>query len=141
MRHLRSVPGGLALVGWPPLLAATGILWLAPAPLGAAGLALARLLPDGGGTFVLLVVGTALALSPAFSWIGWLIALPVVAALLHRGWFGWLPAAATGATAGMIAAKVVGSDVAAGFGLVMLILLRGVLGLVRPAAFALPRAF
>jgi hypothetical protein len=141
MRHLRSAPGGLALVGWPGLLGVVAALWLAPAPLGAAGLALARLLPDGEGALLLLVAGTALALSPAFSWIGWLIALPVVAALLHRGWFGWLPAAATGATAGMIAAKVVGSEVAAPFGLVMLVLLRGVLGNVRPAAFALPRTF
>jgi glucose-6-phosphate-specific signal transduction histidine kinase len=69
-----------------------------------------------------------LVLSPLFSWIGWLIALPPVWLALRFGWFGWLSAAAIGAAAGGVAGEIAGTALALPFGLVALVALRAVLG-------------
>ena len=129
MDVLRSAP--LAPVPWWQLLGAMGALWLAPVALGLAGLgafaALGRVLQAETG-YALWFGATALALSPAFSWIGWLIALPAVALALSRGWFGWLTAALIGAIAGSVAGAIAETTIALPFGLLALLALRGVLG-------------
>lgn len=69
-----------------------------------------------------------LIFSPVFSWIGWVLALPVIWYLLRDGWFGWLSAALAGAVMGAIAGGFIDSSAALPFGLVALVALRAVLG-------------
>lgn len=133
-RHLRSAPRGLALVGWPRLLTAGAVLWLAPVTLGVAAQGLAFLLPPEPA-LMLAVSGMALVASPLFSWTGWLAALPLSALALHLGWFGWMVAALVGAFSGWLAGEAVGTDLGGGFGLVSVLALRLVLGRLVPAAF------
>ncbi|MBD3763532.1 MAG: hypothetical protein IE927_02040 [Rhodobacterales bacterium] len=142
MKHLRSAPGGWTVVGPGGLLLAGATLWLAPVAAGLVLLAVFALVGDWAGVtgLALWAAGMALVLSPVFSWIGWLIALPATALLLRQGWFGWLPAAALGAVAGLLAAEVAQSELAPWFGLVSVTGLRDLLGLRHPAAFTLPRA-
>lgn len=133
-RQLRSAPGGLALVGRVRFVLTAAILWLAPGALGAALLALAD--PGAGETgYRLWQIGSALGVSPLFSWAGWLIALPLAALALHRGWFGWLPAALIGAFSGWLIGLFAGAELAGAFGMVMLLALRALLGATAPAAF------
>lgn len=133
-RHLRSAPGGLALVGRVRLVLTATVLWLAPGAVGAALLALAD--PRNGETgFRLWQIGSALGVSPLFSWAGWLVALPLAALALHRGWFGWLPAALIGAFSGWLVGLYAGADLAGAFGMITVLALRGLLGFTVPAAF------
>ena len=124
---------------WRQLLAATGVLWLAPMALGLCGLAIFMAFSRGLGdqmygelALSLWAISYALLLSPAFSWVGWVIALPAVAFALGRGWFGWGPAALIGITAGTVAGAVVESDLALPFAILALLALRAVLGRVLP---------
>ncbi|QYZ70785.1 hypothetical protein [Neotabrizicola shimadae] len=133
-RHLRSAPGGLALVGRVRLVLTATVLWLAPGAVGAALFALAD--PGAGeGGYRLWQIASALGVSPLFSWAGWLMALPLTALALHVGWFGWLPAALIGAFAGWLIGLYAAADYAGAFGMVMLLALRAILGATAPAAF------
>lgn len=133
-RHLRSAPGGLALVGRVRLVLTATVLWLAPGAIGAGLLALAD--PGAGeGGYRLWQIASTLGISPLFSWAGWLVALPLAALALHRGWFGWLPAALIGAFSGWLVGLFAGAELAGAFGMVAVLALRGLLGFTVPAAF------
>jgi len=124
---------------WARLLGSVAALWVAPVALGLAGLMLFiaanRLLDGQGGADIVLGLwffSYALVLSPVFSWVGWLIALPPVALAVHRGWFGWGAAALIGAAAGSIAGAAVETEIALPFGVLALLALRALLGRVLP---------
>ena len=53
-------------------------------------------------------LATALTISPAFTWIGLSLSVPIVLGLLMRGWFGWLPAILAGAASGTMATALMG---------------------------------
>ena len=115
---------------WRALGFAVVALWLAPMALGLAGLLLFAMLSQPAPEIALgLWFGSyALLLSPVFSWIGWLIALPAIATALWRGWFGWITALAVGAGAGGLAGAVVESALSLPFGMIALGALRAGLG-------------
>lgn len=132
MALIRSTP--LIPLPWPPLLLAVAGLWIAPVLVGVFGLAMFMLIGKTYGEMGLGIwfVANALTFSPLFSWVGWLIALPLVALALRGGWFGWATAAALGALAGMAAGALVDSELAPPFGVAALLVLRLVLGRVLP---------
>lgn len=114
--------------GWGPLVILAAVLWIAPGLVGGLLLALSRLVIAGVGPLGdLWAIAAILTLSPMFSWMGWVLALPAAWWLSRKGWFGWLPAAATGYVSGLLAGQVMGGEVAPWFGLVSLILLRALL--------------
>lgn len=117
-------------VPWRILLPGMAALWIAPALVGVFGLAVFALIGEGWADLGLGLwfYANALIYSPLFSWIGWLIALPMVWAALRFGWFGWASAAAIGAAAGLIAGQMAQTELALPFGLAALLALRGVLG-------------
>ena len=132
MALIRSTPQNP--VPLQPLLLSVVALWLAPVLVGFAGLAMYGLIGKTWAEFGLGVwfVANALAFSPLFSWVGWLIALPAIWAALRLGWFGWLGALAIGAAAGAIATEVVQTPAALPFGIGALLALRAVLGRLVP---------
>lgn len=132
MALIRSTP--LIPLPWPPLLLAVAGLWIAPVLVGVFGLAMFMLIGKTYGEMGLGIwfVANALTFSPLFSWVGWLIALPLVALALRHGWFGWATAAALGALAGLAAGALVDSELAPPFGVAALLALRLVLGRVLP---------
>ena len=69
-----------------------------------------------------------LIFSPVFSWVGWVIAAPVIWFLLRDGWFGWGSAALVGIVIGAVAGGLVGTSAALPFGLVAILALRLLLG-------------
>ena len=121
-------------VPWQSLLLAVATLWLAPVLVGFVGLAMYGLIGKTWAEFGLGVwfVANALAFSPLFSWVGWLIALPPVWAVLRFGWFGWLGALGIGAAAGGLAGEIAQTAAALPFGMVAILILRAVLGRVIP---------
>lgn len=68
-----------------------------------------------------------LIFSPIFSWVGWLLAAPLVWFLLRDGWFGWGNAGAVGLIVGMVASGLVGTTAAVPFAIIATLALRGVL--------------
>ena len=131
MAILTSRP--LSPLPWGRLLAATVGLWLSPVALGLFGLLVFTVTVRswGGGSehaLTLWAVSYAFLLSPLFSWIGWALALRVVALALSRGWFGWVPSCLIGVAAGEVAGSIVASEVALPFAILSLLALRAVLG-------------
>jgi hypothetical protein len=124
---------------WGRLLATMGGLWIAP--VGAGGVVflmsmpltlLADHQPYSGLAVGLGLVGLGLILSPAFAWIGWLLAVPLVVLAVLRGWFGWGSALLIGAAAGAVAGDLAGTDLALPFGILALLVLRAILGRLLP---------
>lgn len=132
MALLRSQPQ--VPLRWPPLLVSVAALWLAPIAVGLLGLAMyfafGRIWADLG--LGVWFVANALTLSPLFSWLGWLIALPMIWAALRHGWFGWASAALIGAAAGAAAGKLADTELALPFGILAILALRFVLGRLLP---------
>jgi hypothetical protein len=107
------------------------MVWLLPMALGLGGLLLTFSVNRLAGAEAALVpwaISYALLFSPAFSWLGWLLALPPAALALWRGWFGWISAGLIGAGAGALAGALVDTELALPFGVVGLVALRAVLG-------------
>ncbi|RUS58565.1 hypothetical protein EGN72_16635 [Pseudorhodobacter sp. E13] len=129
MRLFRSAPqdpvpktlffGGIAALWAAPLL--LGWLFSALAPMAKPFLSSEAQLYLYGWTYLLFF-------SPLFSWVGWLVAAPLLWVMLRHGWFGWASAAALGAAAGAIAGALTSSAAALPFGLVALLCLRALLG-------------
>ena len=74
-------------------------------------------------------------LSPAFTWFGLLLAAPLTAILMDRGWFGWLPAFAFRTSAGAGQSWLVGTPIALPFGACLAVILRAKLVRLAPEAF------
>lgn len=112
-----------------------GTLWLLPMALGLAGLVLTLSVNRLAGAEAALApwaISYALLFSPAFSWVGWLLALPPVALALWRGWFGWVSAGLIGAGAGALAGALMDTELAPPFAIASLLALRAVLGRLLP---------
>ncbi|NEX47236.1 hypothetical protein [Pseudotabrizicola algicola] len=120
---------------WRDLLTAAVVAVLLPAATGVLCLGLLRLagpaLPPAQG-LALWVTGTALMLSPLLSLAGMILALPVASLLIRLGWFGWLPAAATGLAIGGAIGAMADFAPSAVSGAMILLILRAVLGILRP---------
>lgn len=69
-----------------------------------------------------------LVFSPLFSWLGWLLATPLIWFLLRDGWFGWASAALIGLLVGAVAGGFIDTSAGMPFGAVALIALRVLLG-------------
>jgi hypothetical protein len=140
MSLLFSAPDGYASLRFRGLLLGLIIAWLLPSSVAAMALAVQWLLgtPAMGDGFLMLWAGSYLLLiSPALSWLGLVLAAPLVAILMDRGWFGWIPALMLGILCGGVTAVLMGHVVAVSFGAALLVILRGVLGRICPQAFDL----
>lgn len=119
------------------LLYATVAALVIPAALGAAMLALFNI---GGRVFSnefalsLWIGGMTLLLSPFLAIAGMILAFPVASYLIRLGWFGWASAAVTGLAIGGVLSGLMEVDLAAPFGMASLLILRAVLGRLRPMA-------
>lgn len=134
-----SAPNGFAIAGWRRVLIAGAAAWLAPAVFGLLVLGVLRLLGLerlGDTGLILWALGVLFVLSPVLSWMGLVAAAPLVAVLMDRGWFGWLPAIALGMAVGAAIGLLMGNDLGVTFGAAMLGIFRAVLGRLSPEAFA-----
>lgn len=137
MTLLLSTPNGFSLLGWRKFGLAALITWLLPAVLAGIALVLQWLLGsrDWGDGFLMLWVMTVLLLySPALSWFALVVSVPLVWALMQRGWFGWIPALLIGMALGAALAFIVGNDALVTFGAAQIALLRAVVGRLCPPA-------
>ena len=120
---------------WRDLITAAAAAVLLPCALGILCLGVFTLaqtvLPSGLG-ITLWVIGTALMLSPLLSLAGMILTLPVASLLIRLGWFGWLPAAATGAVIGAVVGAMMDFAPGALAGAAIMLILRAALGLLRP---------
>ncbi len=142
MSLLLSGPDGYRMLSFKGLLKALLIVWLLPSALAAVALGLQWLfntisLGPGG---IMLWTGTILLLaSPILSWLGLVLAAPIVTALMDRGWFGWIPALTLGLIVGGIIAWLMDHELALSFAAAQITTLRALLGRLCPAAFILPQ--
>ncbi|MEF3047305.1 hypothetical protein [Pseudotabrizicola sp. L79] len=122
---------------WRDLLTAAFAALVLPALLGAVMLGVFYLigakLPGDSG-LLLWAGGMMLLLSPMLAAAGMVLAVPVASLLLRLGWFGWAPAAVTGLSIGAVMAGMLSYELAAPFGMGSLLILRAVLGRLRPMA-------
>ncbi|MFN4128776.1 MAG: hypothetical protein ACK4GC_03015 [Paracoccaceae bacterium] len=120
---------------WRDLLMAAAAAVLLPSAVGIVCLgvfrAVDRIVPSGFG-MALWAVGTALMLSPLLSLAGMILTLPVASLLIRLGWFGWLPAAATGLVFGGVIGAMMEFPSGAWAGAAIVLILRATLGLLRP---------
>ncbi|WP_435258423.1 hypothetical protein ACSBLW_01160 [Thioclava sp. FR2] len=106
-----------------------------PAALGAAMLGVFNV---AGNVFSeefalsLWIGGTVLLLSPFLAVSGMILAVPVASYLIRLGWFGWIPAGLVGLAIGTLLPGMLEYNLAAPFGLASLLILRAVLGRLRP---------
>lgn len=139
MSLLGSVPGGYGLLRLRGL--ARGLLWawLLPSLLAGMALLIQNILNTqswGDGALMLWAGSYLVLISPALSWLGLILAAPIIAVLMNRGWFGWLPAPLLGLALGAGIGQIFSFPWAGAFGAVQLLLLRGLLGQICPRAFA-----
>lgn len=116
------------------VLLAFFLAWIAPVGIGlivlVSAMAIGRLWADWG--LGLWLLANLLVFSPLYSWIGWLIALPLVMLALRWGWFGWGVAGLIGGGSGLLAGALAEAEVALPFGILALLALRAVLGRMLP---------
>jgi len=132
---LRSAPDGFATLGWRRALAAHAMAWLAPAAIGAALQALLWSFGTqtwGEAWLMLWALAALLILSPAFTWFGLVLAAPLTAILMDRGWFGWLPALGLGTVIGAALGWLIGTPLALPFGAATALVLRLALARIAP---------
>lgn len=122
---------------WRDLLTAAVAAVLLPSGVGLAFLGLFRLLQDSIPSEIALALwggGMMLMLSPILSAGGMFLALPISSLLIRLGWFGWGPAALTGLGIGAALGVVTDFPLAALSGMTIMLILRAILGLLRPMA-------
>jgi hypothetical protein len=113
------------------LFGSMAVLWGAPCVMGwmlAAVLMASKSVVPAEVQLTLFGMVYLLVFSPLFSWVGWLLALPLIWFLLRDGWFGWVCAALIGLVVGTVAGGLVDSSAALPFGVVALLGLRALLG-------------
>ncbi len=133
MSLLRSQPTDG--IPWKHLLIAALFAWAVPSLIGVALLGLFHAGGDqlpGNAPLYLWSGSVMMLLSPMLSFAGLVLAVPLSGLLLRAGWFGWLIAAAIGAGVGALMSGMIEFPAAAPFGVVILLLLRFVLGRLRP---------
>lgn len=138
MTLLLSTPDGFASLGSRAYLRACAMVWLAPALLGLLALGLQWLAASqswGDGWLMLWAFSVLLVFSPALTWFGLVLVSPLVAVLMDRGWFGYIPATALGLAVGAATAFLIGNPLAITFGAAMLVALRAILAWMCPQAF------
>lgn len=142
MTLLFSAPNGYGAFGLRRLLLALVLAWIAPSIIAAALLAqyLANTPAMGAPGLMVWAMSVLLLMSPVLSWLGLLLAAPFVAALMDRGWFGWIPALCLGLICGGLIAFLMDTTVALSFGAAQIAALRAVLGRMQPAAFELTQS-
>ena len=143
MSLLFSTPNGYETLGFRRLLLALVIAWIAPSIIAAAALLmqyLANTPAMGPPGLMAWAMSVLVLMSPALSWLGLLLAAPFVAALMDRGWFGWIPALGLGLISGGLIAYMMNNTLALSFGAAQIAGLRALLGQMQPAAFAGPPA-
>jgi len=143
MSLLFSTPNGYEALGFRRLLLALATAWLAPSILAAAALLvqyLANTPAMGAPGLMVWAMSVLVLMSPALSWLGLLLAAPFVAALMDRGWFGWIPALGLGLICGGLIAFMMNNTLAMSFGAAQIAGLRALLGWMNPTAFAGPSA-
>ena len=136
---LASTPDGYAMLRFKGLVRGLAWAWLLPSVVAGAALLLQNLLQTqtmGDGALMIWTLSYLVLISPALSWLSLVLAAPLVAALMDRGWFGWIPALALGMAVGGLLAYLTGVDLAISFGAAQLLILRGALGRACPQAFA-----
>ena len=139
MRLLYSAPNGYEVLGFRRLLLALVVAWTLPSIIAGAALLgqyLAGTPAMGDPGLMAWALSVLLLMSPALSWLGLVLAAPFVAALMDRGWFGWIPALCLGLMCGALIAYVMGNSLALSFGAAQIAVLRAILGRIRPVAFA-----
>ena len=111
-----------------------GWFWSVPVGLVLWGVAVAVGQMSAEAALIPMAASLFLLFAPAFSWLGLVLALPVAVAAARRGLFGPASAALIGATAGGMAAGILGGTdarVVAAFGAVTLVLIWAALRLIR----------
>lgn len=120
---------------WRDLLLATAAALALPAILGAGIKAGVGYLGPGlapNWSIPLSLAGTVLTVSPLLAGAGMILLVPTASFLLRLGWFGWVPAGLTGLAVGLGMAMLLGIPIAGPFGLALALILRAVLGWLRP---------
>ncbi|MGO4909067.1 hypothetical protein ACEN2J_12150 [Pseudorhodobacter sp. W20_MBD10_FR17] len=113
------------------VLGSMAVLWGAPCVMGwmlAAVLMASKSVVPAEVQLTLFGMVYLLVFSPLFSWVGWLLALPLIWFLLRDGWFGWASAVLVGLVVGAVAGGLVDTPAALPFGVVALLALRALLG-------------
>lgn len=114
---------------WRHLILAMLAALALPPVLGGALLGLSTL---WGGGAALSFGAMMLLLSPLLAGAGMIMVLPFASLLIRLGWFGYLPAALIGFGIGAAVGILASFPLAAPFGLCSLLILRAVLGRLRP---------
>ncbi|MDN5785589.1 hypothetical protein [Pseudorhodobacter sp.] len=120
----RPVPNGVLFTG-------IAVIWGAPCVAGwmlVAVLLATKSVVAAEMQLTLYGLVYLLIFSPLFSWVGWILAAPLLWFMLRDGGFGWLSAALLGLLIGAIGGSIVGTVAAAPFGLLAILALRWFLG-------------
>ena len=138
MSLLYSRPDGYEALHFRGLLLGLVITWLLPSAVALAALAvqyLANTTALGELGLMVWAASILLLVSPLISWLVLVLAAPLVAMLMDRGWFGWIPATALGLLCGAVVAYLLSQPLALSFGAALMVSLRAILGRLCPAAF------
>lgn len=114
---------------WRHLILAMLAALAIPPAIGATLMGLALL--SGGGQ-PLQFSAMMLVLSPLLAGAGMVLVLPFASLLIRLGWFGYLPAALLGLGVGAAVGLLASYPMATPFGLCSLLILRAILGRLRP---------
>ena len=137
MPLLSSTPSGLALAGWRGVITSALFGCLVPSVLGGAVIGVMHLLGTadmGSQATSLWLLATIAIVSPLLSGPGFLVTLPVIALLLQRGWYGWVPALGLGLCIGGLATWLIENQLAMPFAITGFALQRWVIGRLYPTA-------
>ena len=140
MNMILSTPDGFHGIGLKAYAKANLIIWIAPWFIGALLLGVQWSLGSqswGDRWLMVWTLSLLVTLSPAVTWFVLILAAPLVAVLMDRGWFGWIPAVLTGMATGALIFALTGEAWVISVGAALTIALRWLLGRWHPAAFAL----
>ena len=137
---LLSARNGYSMLRFSGLLRGLAWAWLLPSVAAGAALLIQNIANTqmmGNGALLIWTLSYLVLVSPALSWLGLVLAAPFAAALMERGWFGWIPVLALGIVMGAGLAYLIGVDLAISFGAAQLLILRTAIGRACPRAFDL----
>ena len=155
MAALRSARGGDRSLRWRDWLAGYGATWVLPVPIGLAVAVLAMLyrvpfealglaIPAETVASYAFGLGMVMMMMPMFSWLGLVLSVPIVWAVLRMGLGGWLSFGIGGGATGALAAAALGgmaAPVPIGVGVLSGLFFRQMLRWLRPEALAPEKNF